>query len=393
MSDRLRAYVCSNCGAPLDLKMQKGGIIECDHCGTMFKPDNMVRNNEILEKENINSGVMLKSPRSQLHKRVFDLIAGVEASPLDVFENLTIVKEEHVFIPMYLFMVSGSGTFNYEIGQRRQRQVREGDYMVTQNYTEWTPVTQAVSCNKTYFVCGNNDYKKIVDRFPVLMNSGDLIDIEELEMPADAETASFNYPKAAAFENDVKPQANAVLKNMAEGLLNGRNWRNGNITSNIHQDDLQRVYLALYRLTLKYGDETVTVWIDYKGRYAVADKPIVDPEREALISGQRKAIGDVKPKGKGGWIALAVVCAVLMPVCLLLTGAEKLLALIPLAGLIFAIFKMASGAKGYKAKLKAEQSKLQALLVPFERAKEDFAKKKVAFKGIYSSLSGDESAF
>ncbi len=393
MANQVKAYVCSNCGAALNLNKAAGNRVECSYCGTVNQLENMVKNNEILAKDNINSGVNLYASMSLRHKKVLDIIASEQASPLDVYQRATIVKEEHICVPMFLFMASGTGTYSYEIGYQRERQKIQGDSIVTERYTEWSPVSSAVSCSETYFVCGNKDLKGVVDQFPDLMTVSDLIDIEDLELPADVQMNKFNYPQATAFENDVKPRAEALLKANAENSIRNQNTRNGHISSNVRIDTVQRVYLTLYRITVQYGEKLMTVWLDYKGRYSRYDQTFVDPMRKSQIDAQNAVINSIKPKGKGLWIALIIVSVILILICLCLNGALKLLALLPVAGIVFPIIKMVNNNKDYNAKISAEREKLEEILKPFTMATRAFIEKQVALNGIYQSVTGDATAF
>ena len=95
MANQVKAYVCSNCGAALNLNKAAGNRVECSYCGTVNQLENMVKNNEILAKDNINSGVNLYASMSLRHKKVLDIIASEQASPLDVYQRATIVKEHN----------------------------------------------------------------------------------------------------------------------------------------------------------------------------------------------------------------------------------------------------------------------------------------------------------
>ena len=199
---------------------------------------------------------------------------------------------------------------------------------------------------------------------------------------------NFNYPQAAAFNEQVRPRVTALLKDMAERTLVGKNTRNGMLQGdNAHQDEMQRIFVPFYRVLVSYGDNVKTVYINNDGRYCVHNGGFVDPARQAEIEAQKSAIDAVKPASKAIWTALLVASIVLSAILLIACkGGLKALALLPVAGIVFALIKKSSINKDYEARRSAEIAKLNQIKAPFEDAKEEFYNNQRALGGIYESI-------
>ena len=241
---------CPNCGAPLSIPKNTTGVVYCESCGGRCVLSGLNVNDEILKKNNINSGIPLQESSDKIHTTIVDFITTSKNFPIDVLENAVITEEKHLCVPAYLFTCSAFASYSYEAGNRR---VSNG-----KSYTEWTQMSAIANDTKTVVVCGNSKYMDVINSFYSNLDPARLIDVEELNYPDDADAETFNVPYASAFSTYVKPAIDNSIKETALSTLKGRSYRNFTIGQpNIQKEYEARISLGLFLVTLEYKGQAI----------------------------------------------------------------------------------------------------------------------------------------
>ena len=267
---------CPNCGSKLNIPKNTTGIVVCESCGTRCVLSGLNVNDEILKKNNINSGIPLVEASGKIHDAIFSFITSSKYFSIDVLQNIEITEERRICVPAYLYTCSAFASYQYEAGNQRQRDNvvgARGTVVTThQNYTEWTQMSSIANDTRTLVVCGNNKYMEPINAFYSNIDPSRLVDIEDLDYPEDTETESFNVPYASAFSTYVKPAINAALKDNVFKALQHRNWRNLLIgQANIQKEYEARVSLGIYLVKFTYNKQEFTMYFNSDGSNYLID--------------------------------------------------------------------------------------------------------------------------
>lgn len=280
METKIIDFKCSNCGGALQSTNQVNGKVECVYCHTECVIEGLIKNAEILEKENINSGVSINLSKERLNQLVIDALTEDFAYPLDVLENSMIIKETHVCVPSYLFYCNGSTSFTYDVGNERQQQVIHNKNTKSKSYIEWTHMSSSTNASDNIISSGNRMYSELVQNLFKKYDVNKLEDVEELTFPNDVETLKFNLPQPAAFEDFVKPRFEKLLADVATKSLAGKTYKNLSIGGcNVQKGEVFRISLGIYELTFQYQGNTYTLYISGDGSDYMWDVKLVDNQR------------------------------------------------------------------------------------------------------------------
>ena len=110
----IKSLSCPNCGAQLSVTKNTTDIVYCGACGTKCVITGLNVNEEILKKNNINSGIPLSASPDQIHNSVFTFVTTSKNFPINVLEDLEITAVRTISVPAYLFTVSAFATCTYE---------------------------------------------------------------------------------------------------------------------------------------------------------------------------------------------------------------------------------------------------------------------------------------
>jgi hypothetical protein len=226
----VKDFKCNNCGAPLPIPKNSNGIVKCPSCKTECVIEGLVKNAEMADKENINSGIPLNASSARLHKNLLTFLSESPSLPLDIFEKGEVVREEHHCVPAYLFNnCRGSMSYSYEIGTIREETVvrdnGEKSWEEIRKHTDWSPLSKTANAKATVFTSGSKILAKQINELYMFLPSSKLVDYAELEFPPDVVTYDYNQTQAAAYET-ITPYIEKLVKEKVKKSVDGQNYRN-----------------------------------------------------------------------------------------------------------------------------------------------------------------------
>lgn len=311
----VRDFRCKNCGAPLEVKNCTKGVVVCPSCKTECFIEGLIKNAEIKEKENINSGIALSADAMKLTNTIVNRLTSTPDAPLDILDNVKVLKEEHICIPSYLYYCNSSATYTYEAGNEREHKnaIDLGDRtrVEKETYIEWTQMSNSVAVSNILIASGNREYANIVAKLYKNLSPNDLIDIEDLEYPYDIDTCSYNLPQSAAFNEYVRPDIEQELEFQANEVLRGKKYRNLKMGgSNIQKDEIVRIFLGVYRITLDYKGTEYVMYISADGNDCICDNVPVDVHRTENIRAKEGDLSGVKNVHK--WFMIGAIACIIL---------------------------------------------------------------------------------
>ena len=410
-------FRCDGCGSSLEIPKNVRSTVKCKFCGTECVLDGIVKNTEIAAKENINSGISLSASPAKLHRQLVSRLYESPYIPLDAFEKIEVVCEEHHCVPAFCFECYGTMSFSYEDGQERKQTYTVGSgeniEVREKTYIDWSTVSNEVSITKTMFVPGENQLAKFVENLYMPLDakqlSNQLTDIENLIYPANVETYRFDLPESTALNYYVRPHMKYLLETDVKIALRSKSMtRNLSMMGSNIKQDMKRVFLGLFRVGYNYNGQEYSMWATGDAeRIWYGDLPF-DPLRKQALDEKNAALSAAKNLEKKGvgWLVLGLVVFViaafvlwfnyidgygheLLPWALLTTAGAILLAML--------IPSYSKKAKEHNKQVSNVQMEAQNDLAAFEGqladVKQQFQSKKKALRGIYAGLSDDENAF
>ncbi len=316
---QVRDFHCNNCGTPLTIPKNSRGHVTCPSCKTECVIEGLVKNAEIQEKDNINSGIPLSAGTGTLHQKIVDVLTATYDMPLDVLTNTEVIKEEHICVPAYLFYCNAMCSYNYEAGNEREHknQVVVGDTIRTEReqYVEWTQMGNNTSLSTTSIAPGCRDYSNIVDHLYKNLDPNRLVDIEELEFPFDVNTYSYNIPKNAAFAQYVEPYVKEEIALSVKSALSKRMYRNLSIGSpNIHKDEIIRVFLGIYHIVYRYNNQEYSLYITADGKSSYYESRPLDAQRTAFFTEKSEQLKALKrfETGATKWGIILLIAGIIL---------------------------------------------------------------------------------
>lgn len=365
-------FKCSNCGGPLQSTGHSNGRVVCPYCHTECAIDGLIKNAEILEKENINSGVSIDLDKDALNVNVVEALTSAgSAYPLDIFQNGAVVMEKHLCVPSYLFYCNGMASFTYEVGAEKERttggEVKGNKVKYkTEKYTEWLPMGGTTNTATSVIAPGNRNFSEVIKHVFGYYDANKLIDVEELILPTDVETHTFNLPQPAAFNEFAKPRVEAMLMESAENSLSGKNYRALTLGGcSVQKDEVLRLSLGLYQIAFQYKGNIHTLFMSGDGSGYWWDLQPVDSERLQFYNDKTAAVEKLK---KSPFMTLAIISTI---AALFTSG----ISLIGTALFGFLHFKRRSNRK----KIEAE---IDAFIMEARNNKEQFLQSGNYIKGI-----------
>ena len=410
----VKVFKCNGCGAPLPIPKNSKGHVKCPSCKTECVIEGLVKNAEMADKENINSGFPLTATPAALHRHLVSFLFESPTIPVDVFEKGEVVREEHYCVPSYLFYCNGTASFTYEAGNVRQHKtaIDLGDRtrVETQNYMEWTQMSGTANASATLFTSGNRAAAFQVEELYMFLDPNELIDFDELDFPPDVVTYDYNLPQAASFNEYVRPHMEELLEKKARESLKGRDTKNLSMGGGcrIDKDEIVRVFLGLYRVVFRYGEKEYPVWVTGDGEDAFHEGMPEDTQRDNILEGKKQsmeqAVASIPvPKTGGltagidGCILVAAFSLVSIVIGVFPTPIGIIGAIIASVGAI--VFGVQSSKKKapYNAECAEVRAKFQKEIDDFESQVpnliQQFKAQKKALRGIYTEVTGDASAF
>jgi hypothetical protein len=297
--------------------------VKCPSCRTECVLEGLVRNAEIAAKENIGGGINIEATPGALHRRLVSVLSESPGMPLDLLEKVVVVGEEHHCVPAFCFYCHGTMSFSCEVGHEEyqlhdtyKRDPSGGVRVTTKKHTYivYSPSSGTVNDSLTIFASGSAKLAPQVKKLYSRLDPKRLVDVEDLEFPADVETHDFNLPMMRAFNECAAPIVEEALRKKVEkGFASHMYIRNSRIDgSRIEKDEPQRVFLGLYRFACTYGGRECIVWVTGDGRDAYAEGAPIDRWRLDDFNRRTAALAkaSVPPQKKVGCLiyAVAAVC-------------------------------------------------------------------------------------
>lgn len=306
MASEVKSFCCTNCGAPLEVPKGSGGKVICPYCKTVCVIEDFTQNAQIKEKNNINSGLPLTMTPEKLHGFIVKSLTAQPAMPLDALEDTTVLKEEHLCIPAYLFYCNAMGSFTYEKGIERERVVDKKK----EKYTEWTPMSSMTSATQTVVASGSKEHEELVQELYSELSPASLVDVEALDFPADTESFSYDVPEVAAFSQYAKPGVEEKLKKQAAQQVAGGQTRNFNMSGiNVQKDSAVRILLGVYHVVYSYHDQIYEIYFTADGSKSISSGVPTDPARKQTYDTLQKELKELEGSGCGVFM-IGVVCLI-----------------------------------------------------------------------------------
>jgi len=311
-----KTFMCGGCGNPLQIPKNSRGHVKCPDCGNDCVLEGLIQNAEIAQKENINCGIPLSASPQILHSTLVWYLSKTHSyMPLDLFDKVEVVREEHYCIPGYIFECEADEQYSCQIGIEKQQAYGVGDTEKIRYHTEWNPYNSRVSLTESVFVSGNKEFTEQVNalvRNQSKKRHSELMDIEELEIPAfDVKTYSFNLPETAAFNEHVKPYIEELLKEKAQKSLGSQTYRNLSMDGSKISKTMKRAFFNMYRLVYKFDDTEYYLWCSSDGNYYL---PCEMPADEGRLNKHQElqAILAAVPTNEAPFLIVATVILALL---------------------------------------------------------------------------------
>ena len=394
MGIEVNSLNCNGCGAPLDPPKGAMRRIKCPYCGVENIIKGAETNREILNKENIMGGLQFEMNDPRIHKMVVEMLSMATCPPADVYEACEIKSVNRIIVPAYWFdNCTAMGTAQYEKGVERQYSevVGSGENMhsETRYRTEWYPMSAAVSAGNDFVVSGNKQYNDIFRVLYANVHSPEMIDIEQLDYPADCAALDYDLPDAVAFNQTVKGMMENEINEKARTSVGNSNVRNLRVDGiSVQRGDVRRVSVGIYEIVVGYKGTDYYLYLSNNGgSYAYGNLPN-DNDRQAAIEERRQAIKAANTTKRMVLMISLIVLVILGIVTLIfLVGIVFLIAAIPVGIFYYPV------EKEYRETKKRLEEEIRAISGEFPVIKQNFINNRVALKGVLSSVSGNPEAF
>lgn len=140
-----------------------------------------------------------------------------------------------------------------------------------------------------------------------------LVDMEELDFPADVQTYGYNLPQPVVFNEYVKPHVEKLIQRKAEESLYGKTTRDLSMGGSNIQQDVVRVFLGLYHVVYKYGGKEYSMWSTGDGQTVSFDVLPSDPQRQ-VIQAEKQQVAASIPDNNTGTVVSGLVACIIMAV-------------------------------------------------------------------------------
>ena len=399
----VKDFKCSNCGASLPIPQNSKGHVKCPSCKTECVIEGLVKNAEMADKENINSGFPLRASPATLHRNLVSFLSESPNMPIDVFEQVEVIREEHHCVPAYLFYCNGTATFTYQAINIRQHKTTEdlGDKSVTtwENYEESTLMNSSANASANLFASGNKTFSQQIQKLYMFLDTSKLIDFDELDFPYDVVTYDYNFPQAASFNEYIKPYMDMLIEKEAKRSLAGKKTSQLSMGgSRIDKDEIVRVFLGLYRIVFKYGDKEYSVWSTGDGEKAFHEGMPEDENREKELAQKQQAKESI-PKAKTEGLMFGMIMSLACGILAFLF--KKDFGEIPVYGfmglcaiaIVIIIMRLDKKDKVYGEQQRLAEDEINAFKAQAPDVVQQFKTQKKALRGIYEECTGDAAAF
>jgi uncharacterized membrane protein len=424
---------CNNCGASLNIPKNTKNMT-CPSCNTECVLDGIIRYSEIAVKEGIESGVPLTADAVTLHRQLVSVISKSPNIPLDVFENIEVIKEERYCVPAYCFEYNAEAPYSFEEGRQETRQERgfdgENETITTIKEIKWHTERGTASISGTLFISGNKKMVPYINDMYINTSHNQLVDFNSMEFPTNVETLEYDLPQLAAFNENIKPIVDKLLAEEGKKALEGKSYeeyiprggqygvsyaKNFKLSGSKIQKEVSKIFLGLYHIVYKYKDQEYSIWVSGDGESVVKEgspENLYSAERKQLNDtlAEKKKIFSSVPGNKTGLLIFGIiVCAGALgfsafsiisngfAILFLIIGLVSVAGILLFIKLFSSVRKKDKERNSQRADAQSEIDKAQKAINDFEaqfpNAIRQFREQKKAFRGIYEKVSNDEKAF
>jgi len=412
-------FRCNGCGESLKIPQNARGVMKCPSCKTECLLDGIIKNAEMAAKENINSGIPLTATAAILHGQIVSILSKSSQIPLDVFEKAEVIREERYCVPAYCFEYNGEAPFSYEEGKQETRQERgfssDSETITTIKEVKWHTERGNASVSGTLFVSGNKKMASYINKMYIKTDHNQLVDFEYLEFPPDVQTLDYDLPQLAVFNEQIKPVVDKQLEKEGKKSLEGTEFegyiprggqygvsytRDFKLSGSRIQKEVTRVFLGLYHIVYKYGNQEYSIWVSGDGKKVINEGLPVDPQRDITIEEKRKTLNAVPANNTGKFITGLVLSIIAAGISIFIAingtmGAWVAFGIFVGLSVLFGFLIPSAKRKGKsrdedRAKAKKELEDFEALL---PAAVQKFKDQKKPLRGIYEKLTGNAEAF
>jgi hypothetical protein len=348
-------------------------------------------------------GLGLTATGSRIHQRLVQVLVDTPNLPLDIFQQINVLREEHYFVPAYVFFCTGTASYTYEYSvdvKRTWTEDRAGSGNTTWQTTktetdaQWHTTSANANVSRAVYAPMNGQFGGQISR---LFNDGaidgKLVPASQLSTPADAVYPSADLSEQQAYAKYAVSSVNELLRNQINEAVVGRRTRSLQMGGASIQKDsaVDTVLLGLYRIVLEYKGREYHVWLGGDGQSGYAENLPRDVVREKLIA-DKKQEQEALPKAKTGLLTLGMIVGIVIVFSGLMNG-TTVLSIVGVAVAVACLVPRIMKKKEYRERYNAAQREIDALTNELGGVKDQFKASRRALRGIYNGLSGDSSAF
>jgi len=271
-STRTVELKCNSCGASLDVPQSISGVVVCPYCNTKCVIERTVTDKSASQNSSTEEALCLpfSSSATKLHRLLIDFFVKNKHIPNDIFECAEVIREEHCFVPVYIFNCNGSEAFTYDIKNIRtyKTAVKDGDDVHMQNvdYEEWdNGNSSTASVRASVIATGCYSFERVVPSLYERINTSHLCKVSDAVLPADTRKLYDATPMPTVFERYVVPAVENELKSKAYDILSGQSFRNLRMCGANIQKDITKLYLGIYKIIYKYKEKEYEFFVSHDG--------------------------------------------------------------------------------------------------------------------------------
>ena len=383
-------FRCDGCGASLQIPNNARGNVKCPHCKNDCWIDSIIKNAEIAAKENINSGISLSASPVMLHDKLILLLSESPCIPFDVFGQIEVVREERYCIPAYCFECTGEASFTYEVAEKRKQTYTVGsgnDVEVKEKtHIDWKNMNDRTNISEIVFVSGNKNFIPQIEKLYICLDSGLLVDFEELDFPLDVQTFNYNLPQPTAFNDHIKPYMERILQQKAKKSLDSKNVRNFSMGGSMIQKEITRVFLGLYHVVYEYNGAAYSMWVTGDGKKGWLDGMPEDINRKSAFDKMKQEMDLIDDKEKS-----SSFCSKTWQLVSGFSFQLHLLATLFTAGFYLAIVgfiyvQQKSEKEKYQSQRAKVRNDIDGLIAQSSKAAQQFRLQQKNLRGIYKNV-------
>lgn len=374
-------FNCPNCGAPL--KNIRNAVGNCEYCNSPYMIEGIQQYQSAVSSEKITSGVSFTAESAAVRNHILNFLTSNPAAPLDILSAVEVKEVLPIVIPSYYYHYNGTSDFMCDIGNKNTKYVsaKEGGAQAVTE-TTWSTITGNTRTDAQGIVSGNSEYDAIINAMYSPYASGSLTDVENLQIPFDAETLKFTRPSSAVLSDFITPLMHEELKKSAITQIGDRLYRNLTLGNpNISSDrEIEKVLVGAYKILMSYQNHDYLMYVSADGMKTcvLTDAPI-DAARWQYITDLTAKLAEVT--NKKSWITKGLIAAGVVGAIFLLAKNILLIILCALAigACIYFLAQLTPEIDKLANELEEEKQKINQI-------REEFFQQGSTFKGLEGKI-------